>query len=987
MNLRLNNGILFFCLCLFSSVNAQQLLFKKFSFDEGLNSYGINIVKQDKYGFIWVGTQDGLYRYNGKKFERLNSSDKNALAGNFFFDFAIDDNYLYAASYNKGIDKIDIRTLAIQNLIIEDSIKKNALYANLLVLKTFASNNKLWVGGKNFLAFNAGKNNTLTTYTMSDEIFCLKQLSANILGVGINNQNLLLYNINTGVLEKKIIINLTNNLKEKSAIKDILLEKDTLYIALETGIVKGVLKNLDWTYISFNSFGEYSNLGVTCFVKDNDQNFWLSTAAGLLKITLKNKVLYKVDKENTRGLLDNKLNNLFLDNIGNLWIANSKNLQMLVLKRTSITPYTGNNKDSDKMYHLYKLAYDSIGSIIAAGTDGLYKTNINTNVSKKLNTNNTFGLVHTFEFINANKWIVSTDLGQYYYNVKTNNFSSSELVNTHPEWKPFAKNYFSSTLKKNNIIYWGSEEEEGLLKWDISKKTIEQYKLGTSKNKGIPENNIHGLKYDKDGNMWILMDNHISKFDFAKDSIVKTYAYQKGKEKLNAKSYFDMIDLGNTLYFSTYGAGVACLNKQSETWTFINESNGITNNNTYGLLAENDSTIWVSSNYGLSRLNTNNNKAIGFYYNDGLHDNCFDEQSVTQVKDKLYFGGINGFSEINLKKINDDANKELVYIYKLEYMLNTQKIIMQNLFFDEVVLPNEATGIKIYLAILNSVQSEKIKFKYKITELSDEYFEVDMDNVIHINKLSYGKFKVVIGYIKNNTDFIECKLEVVLNITPKWYQTWWFKTLVVLGIIGLGYLIYKVRVKQIVKEQKIKNALASDLHDELGSSLTGLKVYAYQAKKNPEYIANLEEGISQSIKQVREMIWQLNEEKLTVYDLINKLAIIYKPLLKINAAELITDIDSSVAGIELQQKEKSHLYLILKEIINNAMKYAQASTFTIKATKGNKRIAFTLTDNGIGIANNNKGYGLKNMQQRAKEIGYSITCNSSSSGTEYLITK
>jgi signal transduction histidine kinase len=239
-----------------------------------------------------------------------------------------------------------------------------------------------------------------------------------------------------------------------------------------------------------------------------------------------------------------------------------------------------------------------------------------------------------------------------------------------------------------------------------------------------------------------------------------------------------------------------------------------------------------------------------------------------------------------------------------------------------------------------------------------------------------------------NKDGIESDpIELTLIFLPKWYQTWWFKTLIVLSIIVIAYGIYKMRIAQIIKEQKIKNALASDLHDELGSSLTGLKVYAYQAKKNPEYMESLEEGISQSIKSVREMIWQLNEEKLTVYELVNKLAVIYKPLLKINHITLQMDVDTQIASTELNQKEKSHLYLIIKEIINNAMKYAQASELKLQVTPGKSRLRFSIADNGIGIQGEHKGYGLKNIETRAKEIKYTVTLKTGNAGTEYIVEK
>jgi hypothetical protein len=403
----------------------------------------------------------------------------------------------------------------------------------------------------------------------------------------------------------------------------------------------------------------------------------------------------------------------------------------------------------------------------------------------------------------------------------------------------------------------------------------------------------------------------------------------------------DLAFTKNEYVAAMYGIGIVFFNNAGKITQIIDKKAGLENNGLYAIKQFDTTKFIVSSNNGLYIYNTQIKKSFSYFLKDGLMSNSFEETSFAEIDSLLYFGGIDGFTTFEPKKFKENNTIPKLYFQDITVETKKSKLDTCDIFIQQLTIPNDFIQVKISFIGIRFEYPDKINYKYRIQELNSSWIDLNTKNEILLLGLNPGKYTLQVKAV--NIDGKESEVaELKLHFLPKWYQTWWFKTFVALSIIGLGWVIYKVRVKQIVKEQKIKNALASDLHDELGSSLTGLKVYAYQAKKNPEYIANLEEGISQSIKQVREMIWQLNEEKLTVYDLINKLAIIYKPLLKINATQLVTDIDGSVAGVELQQKEKSHLYLILKEVINNAMKYAQATTLTIKATKGNKRIVYKI---------------------------------------------
>jgi len=133
---------------------AQQFNVKTYSFGEGLNTYNIKKSVQDKYGFIWLATQDGVYRYDGTNFEsyKKGSDESSSLSENFIFDIALgNDENLYIASFNGGVDVINIRTLKVSHLLSEKKGNEEGL-PDLWITKIYCdTRNNLWIGGKDYL--------------------------------------------------------------------------------------------------------------------------------------------------------------------------------------------------------------------------------------------------------------------------------------------------------------------------------------------------------------------------------------------------------------------------------------------------------------------------------------------------------------------------------------------------------------------------------------------------------------------------------------------------------------------------------------------------------------------------------------------------------------------------------------------------------------------------------------------------------------------
>jgi signal transduction histidine kinase len=223
---------------------------------------------------------------------------------------------------------------------------------------------------------------------------------------------------------------------------------------------------------------------------------------------------------------------------------------------------------------------------------------------------------------------------------------------------------------------------------------------------------------------------------------------------------------------------------------------------------------------------------------------------------------------------------------------------------------------------------------------------------------------------------------LVLVFLPKWYQTWWFKLLVFAIALSIIYAFYRYRIRQIKKQHEIRKNIATDLHDDLGSTLNSVKLFtnlAISGVKQEESLQQVKDNLTEATMSLRDMIWVLDDSLDTVDELITRLKQFTIPVASASNINAIIKADNEVNDRQLTKEEKRNLFLICKEAVNNSIKYSGADKINVHIKGSGKKIAILITDNGKGfnVDEVKKGYGLKNMQYRAGQVKYTIALQSS----------
>ena len=972
------------------TASAQEFKFKSFSFAQGLNAVNIKKTLQDKYGFIWVATQDGLYRFDGLLFDVIKKNgSENAICQNFISDMYYDGkDELYVSSYEGGVDRINVNNLVTTHLLCHKANSSHIDHARWARKMVVDKNKNIWLANPYELIKYNLKNGTVETplpkklKSISNEIAFIKQVDSNVIMLAFNNYGLVFWNTTKG-----IVVGETKNISfspDNGSIEfvDFATGKSDDYIAINQRIIRGKIINYRWEPVQDFSFKRNYETNVHSLAIDDNQNLYIGTSEGLmLKRNLEESIeTISLEEINKFSSNINNVGHLFIDKDQNLWAGTSKTLLLTQLLNKGIKRFTGIT--STEMPHLYSIVVSNENTIYTTGTSGLFITDLIKNNTQKIIGSSTVGRVHYMLPIGKHQYFVSTDNGMFLYDSLRRIFSQQELLKSYPEWQPYVKFYFNNSVERADKIYWASEEQEGLIIWNKKQHTITQLKAKTPGARGLLENNIHNIKTDRDGYAWIMCNNAVYKFDLQQDSVVKTIAYSpKHNNGLNSTIVYDMYDDGNYWWFATYGGGLNAYHKKNNSWKYITEANGLCNNSVYAILPQNNQFIWVSTNKGISRVDLLRNTCTNLFVEDGLHSNSFEEKGSLALNGKFYFGGIDGFTEIDPWKINFQTFESQFLSKKIDYFIDNKKTTDYTINKGKIDLPSNTSAVNIYLSTPEFINEAKFKYFYRITNKHSNFLPVGADNLLQLSGVDYGDYIIDIKRMDANNEEKLFEKFLILHIDPKWHQTNAFKLLLILVVAFVLLLLYNFRIKQLKRVFQVRQKISQNLHDDIGSTLSAISLYTQVAKlkdNDNSAINNIDQNTKEVLEKLDDIVWATNPKNDKIKNLVNRMEGFAKPLLNSSNIEFnFTHIDN-IDDHKIGEATRQSLFIMFKETLNNVLKHAQCNTCTIRLTQKNKMICYVITDDGIGFdpSQPTQRNGLINLKLRVQELNGKLSISS-----------
>jgi signal transduction histidine kinase len=277
----------------------------------------------------------------------------------------------------------------------------------------------------------------------------------------------------------------------------------------------------------------------------------------------------------------------------------------------------------------------------------------------------------------------------------------------------------------------------------------------------------------------------------------------------------------------------------------------------------------------------------------------------------------------------------------------------------------------------------KNRYAYKLEGLDKDWVFPGNRRFASYTNIDPGKYVFKVKGSNNDGLWNEAGIYVPITITPPYWETWWFRLLVGTVLISLAATGYNYRVSKLLELERLRVRIASDLHDDIGSSLSGIALVTDSIQKQTplgdtqkKQLADVSIAARHTADALRDIVWLVKPEHEKLDDIVLRM--------KDSTAKLLVGIDyafhcdgenlSNVLDMEFRR----HLLLIYKEILNNIAKHSRAGEVEIRIDQSEKRFRLSVTDNGVGFDETTvrRGSGLDNMRKRAVEIGGTVRVSS-----------
>lgn len=455
------------------------------------------------------------------------------------------------------------------------------------------------------------------------------------------------------------------------------------------------------------------------------------------------------------------------------------------------------------------------------------------------------------------------------------------------------------------------------------------------------------------------------------------------------------------LWIGTDGGGLNKMDIHAGKFSHYTTDHGLPNNVVYAVQGDTHHNLWLSTNRGLSRFDTKTSEVWTFTVEDGLPGNEFNRTEYARdSKGRLYFGGVEGAVRFDPEDFYKNSPSTPVVINRLKLSNKTilYKAILQDTSDSDYQLPAPIENLQkltfpytermitLGFSLLDFTNPYGNKYRYKLEGFNKEWIDAGGLNEAVFTNLNTGTYTfLVAGRNSNNTWSDPAKLQLVIR--PAWWNTWWFRTLVVLLIGILIYGLYRYRLQQAFKLQHLRNRIAADLHDEIGSTLSSISlagtVIQHKLKdKHPEVddlLHKINHNTQTMMEAMSDIVWAVNTKNDRFDQVVHRMRAYAVEILEPAEIMVHFDVSTSVSQLQLDMQQRKNMYLIFKEVIHNAAKYAQCENVWVILSYSHGKLKMEVRDDGAGFEvdpvlravaahQNMGGNGIPNMHQRAQEL-------------------
>jgi ligand-binding sensor domain-containing protein/signal transduction histidine kinase len=787
--------------------------------DENANVLtGPSQVIQDQYGFIWVGSVDGLARYDGYhfKFFKHDLDDPQSLSSNQVTAvFEDQQGNLWVGTEGEGLDRFNraqetfthFRHIPAESGSLSEG-RVNVIYEDSL--------GELWMGTSNgglnrfeesTGAFIHYQNETVDPNSLaSNTVYTIFEDSHGDLWVGTNN-GLDRFDRLNGLFSH--FQHDDGNPRSLSHNAVFAIQEDSRG-NLWLGTYGGGLDRLDLETLVFTSYRfnakdptSLSSDIITSLLVDRSGMLWIGTMGGGIswmdpRTYAFTRYLY--DTNNPHSLNSSYINSLFEDRAAIIWVSTARMLD-------KYDPFK--EKFTQQFYreHVTAIYEDQQNYLWVGAFDGLYKYDQTIDqvthyrhIPDDSNSLSEWRVTNIVEYPSGTLWIGTNGGGLNRFDSQYQSFTSYRN-DAHDEQSIPSDVVTALYLDRRRILWVGTDK--GLSWFERSTGKFYKLQISSAPDEFGTDKIVSALLEDQHGNLWIGTEGGGLKRYAADSGVLTTFRHDKNDPGTLRNNVVSALfeDSRGILWIGTEG-GLHCFNAETESFGYYSIEHGLPDDEIFAILEDQNGNLWMSTNHGLTKFNPVTGVFRNYDAEDGLQDNQFSAAAVIRRKGEMLFGGVNGISSFWPDQISDNPYLPPIVLLAVNQDGQTIQIDQAVESLSELTLSGKVRNFEFEFAALSYSQPQDNQYAYLLEGYDTDWNYLANGRIGRYEDLPSGSYTLKLKGANDDGVWNEAGLAISLNVIPPFWQTRWFWSLMGVILIGSAIAGYRIRLASVQARNK-----------------------------------------------------------------------------------------------------------------------------------------------------------------------------------------
>jgi signal transduction histidine kinase/ligand-binding sensor domain-containing protein/DNA-binding response OmpR family regulator len=977
----------------------KELAFFRISTAQGLSQSSVFCIHQDKQGFLWFGTAEGLNRYDGYNFKvyRHNFNDETSLIGNEIISITEDNQArLWIGTRTTGLSVFDPKTQKFDNnfgknlgyhlntggvaTITNDQnghiwaststyglLKINSATGQItkiaprhkpelgLSAAIAVTKNMLLVANEKYeiLVFENGKlQQTLQLKAVSGikngYISGLTKAPNGLIYVSTSTDGI--YTLNTKSKEIKNVFYQKNTIGGVNNVKKVIIDKaGDLLAATDNGLIIFPQQNLNKAiHQEANSIKRYalSSKALLSIFEDKNSNIWIGTWEGGINVSYRQPSPFALVRQETgqiNGPLERKITSVAATS-NEIWLGSNSGLSRYNRSTEQWSHYNehqlgGSDINALKIDHngdLFISPYQGNLSVFFKKNNSLKQYNFKAVRNSGTSSISTFALEKT-----GKMWVGTYGSGLYVFDKKTGEFQPFQKpFEGHTNWPAI-----SAILHDHRNRLWVGTSTSGLYQYNFETKKWKLFNAQVKASNNLSHDHILTISESKNGQIWV----------------------------------------------GTNGGGLNSFQEKTEKFRTITVEDGLPNNTIKSIVEDNSGQLWVSTNLGICMYNPSKGTFKTYSEADGLQGKEFGRNVGTKNSNgELFFGGTNGLSYFNPKKLQTPRNQipKIVFsdfkLFNKSVEIGAKNSPLQKhiSLSNEITLKNNQSVFTIEYAALDFQQLKNYQYAYMLEGFDKDWNEVENIRIANYTNLHEGKYIFRVRSTDNYGYWTKNDTTLTINILPPWYRTIWAYLLYLLMLAGALYFwrriilikeklqteakIERIEAKKIRELDEAKTNFFTNISHEFRTPLTLIisPLQQLMQQKNDNLSkGEVEQKHGLILKNAQRLLRLINQildiskiesgnlkleiTKNDIVEFLNSIALSFGPLAKSKDIDFQTNIKCKLRYVYF---DRDILEKVTYNLLSNAFKFTnQNGRISFEASVHNNQLLLVVADSGIGM--------------------------------------